>query len=77
RFHDPDRFDPDRHDNQHLGFGSGIHLCFGGPLARREAQIALTELVHRLDAPTLVADPPPYRRSPVLRGPIHLQVQQN
>ncbi|RPE42118.1 cytochrome P450 [Streptomyces sp. Ag109_O5-1] len=77
RFHDPDRFDPDRTDNQHLGFGSGIHLCFGGPLARREAQIALTELARRLDHPSLVADPPPYRRSPVLRGPIHLQVEQN
>ncbi|MGW3130516.1 cytochrome P450 [Streptomyces sp. NPDC001123] len=77
RFHDPDRFDPDRRDNRHLGFGSGIHLCFGGPLARREAQIALTELVRRLDHPRLVADPPPYRRSPVLRGPIHLQVEQN
>ncbi|KPC60785.1 cytochrome P450 [Streptomyces chattanoogensis] len=77
RFHDPDRFDPDRRDNQHLGFGSGIHLCFGGPLARREAQIALGELVRRLDRPRLVADPPPYRRSPVLRGPIHLLVEQN
>ncbi|MGD1225345.1 cytochrome P450, partial [Streptomyces krungchingensis] len=76
RFHDPDRFDPDRRDNQHLGFGSGIHLCFGGPMARRETQIALTELVRRLDRPTLVTDPPPYRRSPVLRGPIHLQVEQ-
>ncbi|MFB7225670.1 cytochrome P450 [Streptomyces sp. NPDC056227] len=76
RFHDPDRFDPDRRDNQHLGFGSGIHLCFGGPLARRETQIALTELVRRLDRPRLVADPPPYRRSPVLRGPIHLHIEQ-
>ncbi len=76
RFHDPDRFDPDRRDNQHLGFGSGIHLCFGGPLARRETQIALTELVRRLDRPRLVTDPPPYRRSPVLRGPIHLHVEQ-
>ncbi|WP_338058616.1 cytochrome P450 [Streptomyces noursei] len=76
RFHDPDRFDPDRPDNQHLGFGSGIHLCFGGPLARRETQIALTELVRRLDRPRLVADPPPYRPSPVLRGPIHLDVEQ-
>ncbi|QIY73090.1 cytochrome P450 [Streptomyces sp. RLB1-33] len=77
RFHDPDRFDPDRQDNQHLGFGSGIHLCFGGPMARLETQIALTELVRRLADPTLVTDPPPYRPSPVLRGPIHLLVDQN
>ncbi|MFF9408174.1 cytochrome P450 [Streptomyces anandii] len=77
RFHDPDRFDPDRRDNQHLGFGSGIHLCFGGPLARRETQIALTELARRLEGPRLLADPPPYRRSPVLRGPIHLYVEQS
>ncbi|MEV8456575.1 cytochrome P450 [Streptomyces sp. NPDC052097] len=76
RFHDPDRFDPDRRDNQHLGFGGGIHLCFGGPLARRETQIALTGLVRRLDRPRLVADPPPYRPSPVLRGPVHLDIEQ-
>ncbi|MEV7321936.1 cytochrome P450 [Streptomyces sp. NPDC093970] len=76
RFHDPDRFDPDRRDNQHLGFGSGIHLCFGAPLARRETQIALTELARRLDHPRLVTDPPPYRPSPVLRGPIHLRIKQ-
>ena len=77
RFHEPDRFDPDRRDNQHLGFGSGIHLCFGGPMARLETQIALTELVRRLDRPRLVADPPPYRQSPILRGPIHLPVEQS
>jgi cytochrome P450 len=77
RFREPDRFDPDRQDNQHLGFGSGIHLCFGGPMARLETQIALTELVRRLADPTLVTDPPPYRPSPVLRGPIHLLVDQN
>ncbi|MFI5679286.1 cytochrome P450 [Streptomyces cellulosae] len=77
RFDDPDRFDPDRQDNQHLGFGSGIHLCFGGPLARLETQIALNALARRLNRPSLIADPPPYRPSPVLRGPIHLHIEQN
>ncbi|MFI0164921.1 cytochrome P450 [Streptomyces sp. NPDC017095] len=77
RFDRPDHFDPDRQDNQHLGFGSGIHLCFGGPLARLETQIALRELVRRLDGPRLLADPPPYRPSPILRGPIHLHVEQS
>ncbi|MEV5986606.1 cytochrome P450 [Streptomyces sp. NPDC052051] len=74
RFKDPDRFDPDREDIQHLGFGSGIHSCFGAPLARLETQIALTALARRLDNPRLLEDPPPYRRNAVLRGPRHLRV---
>ncbi|MFJ2865785.1 cytochrome P450 [Kitasatospora sp. NPDC087314] len=74
RFLDADRFIPDRTDNQHLGFGSGLHNCFGAPLARLEAQIALTELTRRLDNLRLVEDPPPYRQNAVLRGPRHLAV---
>jgi cytochrome P450 len=72
---DPDRFDPDREHNEHLGFGGGIHYCFGAPLARPETQIALTELARRLKNPRLVADPPPYRQSPFLRGPRHLLIE--
>jgi cytochrome P450 len=74
RFPDPHVFDPDRRDNQHLGFASGIRYCFGAPLARLEAQAALIALVRRLDHPHLLSDPPPYRRSPALRGPRHLFV---
>ncbi|MFD3453062.1 cytochrome P450 [Streptomyces sp. NPDC058691] len=75
RFADPDHFDPARADNQHFGFGSGIHSCFGAPLARLETQIALTAMIRRLDNPRLAEDPPPYRPSPVLRGPRHLRIE--
>ncbi|MEU6665696.1 cytochrome P450 [Streptomyces sp. NPDC046727] len=74
-FRDPDRFDPARPDNEHLGFGSGIHLCYGAPLARIEAETALGALLPRLTAARLVEDPPPYRRNAMLRGPRHLPVR--
>jgi cytochrome P450 len=74
RFRNPERFDPDREDIQHLGFGSGIHGCFGAPLARLEAQLALSELARRLENPRLLEDPPPYRQNAVLRGPRHLPI---
>ncbi|GAA1495541.1 cytochrome P450 [Paeniglutamicibacter kerguelensis] len=71
---DPDNFVPERENNEHLGFGGGIHMCFGAPLARLEAQVALTEMARRLQNPRLVTDPPPYRISPILRGPLHLEM---
>ncbi|OIK23670.1 cytochrome P450 [Streptomyces malaysiense] len=75
RFTDPDRFDPTRFDNEHLGFGSGIHLCYGAPLARLEAQYALTALLPRLATAELTEDPPPYRQNAMLRGPRHLALR--
>jgi cytochrome P450 len=39
-----------------------------------EVQVALSALARRLRNPKLVEDPPPYRPSPVLRGPLHLRV---
>ncbi|MFF3946000.1 cytochrome P450 [Streptomyces sp. NPDC001902] len=75
RFQDPERFDPARKDNEHFGFGSGVHLCFGAPLARIEAQAALGALLPGLGTATLLQDPPPYRRNAMLRGPRHLSVR--
>ena len=37
-FADPETFDVARTDNNHLGFGFGIHHCLGAPLARLEAR---------------------------------------
>lgn len=72
RFDNPDHFDPTRRDNEHLGFGSGIHTCFGGPLARLEVNLALEIFLRRVRTPRLVTDPPPYRHNQVFRGPRHL-----
>ncbi|MFJ5033982.1 cytochrome P450 [Streptomyces sp. NPDC088560] len=74
RFEGPDRFDPDRKDNEHLGFYTGIHYCFGAPLARIELHLAVAELFRRVTFSGLLEDPPPYRTNAVLRGPRHLPV---
>jgi len=74
RFRDPDTFDPQRPDNEHVGWGRGIHICFGGPLARLEVNTAFEAFLRRVDNPRLVEDPPPYRISQVFRGPRHLLV---
>jgi fatty acid omega-hydroxylase len=74
RFPNPSRFDPERRDNEHFGWGSGIHTCFGGPLARLEVNVAFETFLRRVENPRLVVDPPPYRQSNVFRGPQHLLI---
>jgi cytochrome P450 len=54
-FPEPHRFDVERDASGHLGFGSGVHVCIGAPLARMEAQIAIGALLERF--PALRLDP--------------------
>ncbi|UUU22674.1 cytochrome P450 family protein [Streptomyces sp. DSM 40750] len=48
RFPEPNTLDVARRDNQHLGYGHGIHYCLGAPLARLEARVAFMTLLRRL-----------------------------
>ncbi|MFH8793722.1 cytochrome P450 [Streptomyces sp. NPDC017941] len=75
RFTAPDTLDIDRSPN-HLTFGHGIHFCFGAPLARLEARIALRML---LDDYRDLAIPShediTYQNPAVIVGVRHLPVQ--
>jgi cytochrome P450 len=75
-FEDPHRFDITRKKSPHVAFGGGAHICIGAPLARLEAQVALTRLFARL--PNLrMAEPdaaPIWRNLPFFRGLERLEV---
>jgi cytochrome P450 len=48
RWPDANQFRVDREPQDHLGFGSGIHLCLGAHLARLETRVAVETLRSRL-----------------------------
>ena len=47
RFESPERFDWQRPDNHHLGFGTGPHVCLGMKLARVETETVLLKLFEK------------------------------
>jgi cytochrome P450 len=46
-FDDPERFDPARTMERHLGFGHGVHVCIGAHVARLEGTVLVQELLAR------------------------------
>jgi cytochrome P450 len=76
RFPDPDALDFEREDVKHLAFGRGSHYCLGAPLARIEAEVALTTLLRRLPGLRLAMDVEElyWRPVPLFRSLASLQV---
>lgn len=62
-YRDGEDYEPSRDNTEtlHLTFGRGRHACVGQTIARREAVITITALVHRLENIRLVPDAPPVR----------------
>jgi cytochrome P450 len=59
-FEHPDDIDLDRpNPRQHVGFGWGIHLCVGAPLARVEAKVAFEQLLARTKSFSIDPDAEP------------------
>jgi cytochrome P450 len=56
RFPAAHRFDLDRRPADHVGFGQGVHLCLGAPLARLEARIAMETLFNVTGTIALAGD---------------------
>jgi len=57
RWKDADRFDIERNAAAHVGFGHGIHVCLGAPLARLEARAVLEALARRVTCFALAGTP--------------------
>jgi hypothetical protein len=74
RFADPDRLDLGREDNQHLAFSQGAHFCLGSQLAKLECELAIGTLVRRFPNFGGHPDPPAWRPSTIVRGPVSLPI---
>lgn len=70
----PDEIRLDRDPNDHVAFGSGIHLCLGAPLARLEARAVLEVLVASATRIEVAGD---VRMADnfMLRGPVKLPLR--
>jgi cytochrome P450 len=73
--HDPAKWGDNAHELDvtrnpvdHVGLGDGIHFCLGAPLARAEAQIAISTLIARFPNLKLAVDEPEWGGTFIIRG---------
>ncbi|MEP7282733.1 MAG: cytochrome P450 [Rubrivivax sp.] len=60
-FGGPEAFDPERHRDNNLLYGAGVHVCPGAPLARLELRVLMQTLLAGTSDIRLASDPPPQR----------------
>ena len=70
KFENPEQLDITRQVNAHMAFGKGVHYCVGAPLARMEAEIALSTLLRRLPdmQPAVPLEQLRWRLTPMFRS---------
>jgi cytochrome P450 len=76
-FAEPNRFDITRKHVAHASFGGGSHICIGAPLARMEAQVAISAFLRRFPAAVLEDATPAWRTTlpGVVRGLSHIDMR--
>lgn len=68
QFPNPDNLDLTRSMKPNLAFGSGIHHCLGGPLARMMCQLTLQTLDRQFTSLQLACETPEWRQNFIVRG---------
>jgi cytochrome P450 len=55
-FDDPDTLNLRRNPTSHIGYGFGLHYCLGAPLARLEADLALSAILREFGSISMATD---------------------
>jgi cytochrome P450 len=72
KFPNPDVYDIDRRPMGHLGFGGGVHVCLGAPIAKLASQLCMEETLAQIPDFSRVERELPWMPSSTFRSPTRL-----